>query len=53
MKPIFDMRILIMGLVVLCALAARPIERLRLEGLRLDPAVTGSIPVEARSSHRP
>jgi len=38
MQPSFDKRILVLGLVVLCALAARPVER-----MRVDPATTGSI----------
>ncbi len=38
MQPSFDKRILVMGLMVLCALAARPVER-----MRIDPATTGSI----------
>lgn len=39
MKPSFDKRILVMGLVVLLALAARPVERMK----TADPLVTGSI----------
>lgn len=38
MRPSFDTRILVLGLVVLAALAVRPVER-----MRLDPQTTGSI----------
>lgn len=42
MKPSFDTRILVLGLVVLLALAVRPVER-----MRVDPTTTGSIPAHA------
>lgn len=53
MKPTFDTRILIMGIVVLCALAVRPVERMRVDGLRFEPMTTGSIAVKSLLSHLP
>lgn len=53
MKPIFDTRILVMGIVVLCALAVRPLERMRLDSLRFDPAVTGTIAAKPPVPHLP
>lgn len=53
MKPTFDMRILIMGIVVLCALAVRPVERMRSEGLRFDQITTGSIAAKLPTLHLP
>lgn len=53
MKPTFDTRILIMGLVVLCALAVRPVERMRLDALHFDPVTTGSIHAKPSVSRLP